>query len=86
MGVAKCLGVVYDLDPVLLAGTVLAWGNCLGDLVADTALAKDGYSDMAVAACFSSPLFSLTVGRVLCFVFWCLWSEGWCLNGAGLLF
>lgn len=51
------------MNPVLLGGTVLAWGNCVGDLVADTSMARDGYPAMAVAACFASPLFSLAVGK-----------------------
>eukprot|EP00971_Amphidinium_carterae_P327329 6458634-Amphidinium_carterae.1 len=42
----------------ILGATVLAWGNCVGDLVADTALVRKGKAKMAVAGVFGSPLMS----------------------------
>uniref|UniRef100_A0A7S4B0U4 Sodium/calcium exchanger membrane region domain-containing protein n=1 Tax=Chrysotila carterae TaxID=13221 RepID=A0A7S4B0U4_CHRCT len=42
--------------------TVLAWGNSLGDLVADTALARAGNPRMGAAGCFGGPLFNLCIG------------------------
>lgn len=46
----------------MLGLTVLAWGNSLGDLVADVSVAKGGEPRMAVAATFAGPLFNLLVG------------------------
>jgi len=46
----------------VLGITVLAWGNSVGDLVADTALVKKGKSKMAVSGCFGSPLLSDLLG------------------------
>lgn len=52
------MGVIFNLSDSLIGMTVLAWGNCLGDLVADVAMAKAGHPTMALSAAFSGPLFS----------------------------
>ena len=52
------IGVLSNLSDSLLGMTLLAWGNCLGDLVSDVAMAKAGYPSMALAAAFSGPMFS----------------------------
>ena len=41
---------------------VLAWGNSIGDFIADTALARAGNPMMGAAGCFGGPLFNLCVG------------------------
>jgi len=41
---------------------VLAIGNSVGDLVADTAVARAGYPGMGVASCFGSPLLNDVLG------------------------
>lgn len=41
---------------------MLAWGNSVGDLVADTALVRQNRSKMAVAGVFGSPLLSDLLG------------------------
>ncbi|KAH9387925.1 Mitochondrial sodium/calcium exchanger protein [Tyrophagus putrescentiae] len=56
------IGVLSNLSDSLLGMTLLAWGNCLGDLVSDVAMAKAGYPSMALAAAFSGPMFNLLVG------------------------
>ena len=33
-------GVIFGLTDAILGLTVLAWGNSIGDLIADTAMAK----------------------------------------------
>jgi len=58
----KALGFAYGLSQSMLGVTVLAWGNSVGDLVANVTMARDGFPSMATAACFGSPLFTLTGG------------------------
>ena len=47
---------------VILGFTVLAIGNSLGDLVADTAVARAGKPATGVASCFGSPLLNDVLG------------------------
>lgn len=56
------LGALLELPPALLGLTVLAWGNSVGDLVADVALAKAGHPALAMAGCFAGPMFNMLVG------------------------
>ncbi|XP_034708329.1 cation/calcium exchanger 5 [Vitis riparia] len=56
------LGSLLELPPSLLGLTVLAWGNSVGDLVADVAIAKAGQPAMAMAGCFAGPMFNMLVG------------------------
>ncbi|XP_010458162.2 PREDICTED: cation/calcium exchanger 5-like isoform X2 [Camelina sativa] len=56
------LGTLLKLPPALLGLTVLAWGNSVGDLVADVAVAKAGRPAMAMAGCFAGPMFNMLVG------------------------
>lgn len=56
------LGSLLQLPPALLGLTVLAWGNSVGDLVADVAVAKAGQPAMAMAGCFAGPMFNMLFG------------------------
>ncbi|KAK9291751.1 hypothetical protein L1049_019701 [Liquidambar formosana] len=56
------LGALLELPPAILGLTVLAWGNSVGDLVADVAIAKAGQPAMAMAGCFAGPMFNMLVG------------------------
>ncbi|KAI4349994.1 hypothetical protein L6164_010528 [Bauhinia variegata] len=56
------LGTLLKLPPALLGLTVLAWGNSVGDLVADVAVAKAGHPAMAMAGCFAGPMFNMLIG------------------------
>ncbi|XP_050274260.1 cation/calcium exchanger 5 [Quercus robur] len=58
----EALGSLLELPPALLGLTVLAWGNSVGDLVADVAVAKAGQPAMAMAGCFAGPMFNMLVG------------------------
>ncbi|CAL1393544.1 unnamed protein product [Linum trigynum] len=56
------LGTILEVAPSLLGLTVLAWGNSVGDLVADVAVARAGQPAMAMAGCFAGPMFNMLVG------------------------
>lgn len=46
----------------MLGFTVLAWGNSIGDLMANLSIAKKGYAEMAMTGCYAAPLFNLLLG------------------------
>ena len=55
-------GKICNISEALLGATVLAWGNSIGDFIADTALARAGNPRMGAASCFGSPLFNMLIG------------------------
>ncbi|UMM34289.1 hypothetical protein L5515_007434 [Caenorhabditis briggsae] len=55
-------GVVTGLSQELLGLTVMSWSDCIGDIVADIAVVKQGYPKMAMAAVIGGPLFNLLIG------------------------
>lgn len=56
------LGLISGIPPALLGLTILAWGNSLGDLISDVAIAKQGYPLLAVGACYGGPMLNLLLG------------------------
>lgn len=68
-------GLVLGVDPATLGLTVLAWGNSLGDLVANVAVAaRGGGAQVAVAGCYGGPVFNVLVGLGLSLLLSC-WAE-----------
>ena len=80
--VLATLGDVTGVTRTALSVTVLAIGNSLGDLVADVAAARGGSPTMAVAACFSGPLFNMAVGLGGSFAI-AAWDAGGGAGGVG---
>lgn len=58
----QTFGIAFGLSDAILGLTFLAWGNSLGDLISNTAMAKQGFSRMAVSACFGGPLLNMLLG------------------------
>lgn len=62
VNILSVLGVLLNISQSLLGLTVLAWGNSIGDLVANRSVAKKGKVAMAVSASFGGPLLNVLIG------------------------
>eukprot|EP00798_Chlamydomonas_sp_ICE-L_P011917 gene11917-15019_t len=61
VGIIVLCAQLLNVHPSVMGLTLLAWGNSLGDLASNTAMAKQGFSNMALTACFASPLFNMLI-------------------------
>lgn len=62
MDLLQLFGFITRLPQPLLALTIIAWGNCLGDMTADVAMTKRGFGEMAITGCIAGPIFNVLMG------------------------
>ncbi|KOC61873.1 Sodium/potassium/calcium exchanger 6, partial [Habropoda laboriosa] len=62
MAVLQCVGYAFSISDAMLGVTFLAWGNSIGDLISNVAIAKQGFPRMGYAACFGGPMFNTLLG------------------------
>ena len=62
LALLKSVGIILHVSESILGLTVLAIGNSIADLVADVTIAKMGFPNMAIAACFGGPMLNILLG------------------------
>jgi Ca2+/Na+ antiporter len=65
----QTIGVISGIPPAVLGLTILAWGNSVGDLFANMAVAKQGLGEMAIAGCYGGPVFNICLGYGVSFTY-----------------
>ncbi|CCC69248.1 hypothetical protein NCAS_0C02580 [Naumovozyma castellii] len=53
---------MFHISESILGLTIFAWGNSIGDLISNVTFVKIGIVDIALGACFGSPLLSFLFG------------------------
>lgn len=62
VGVLDTIGTLAHFSRSILGLTILAWGNSIGDVKTNLAMARRGLGNMAITACIAGPLFNILMG------------------------
>lgn len=62
VSVLQSMGVILGIPAFVLGATVLAWGNSVGDLVADIVMAQKGFPGSALSAAYAGPMMNMLIG------------------------
>ncbi|MCJ1347378.1 hypothetical protein MMC31_005602 [Peltigera leucophlebia] len=62
VGILKAVGIILGISDAILGLTIFAVGNSLGDLVANSTVARLGFPVMALGACFGGPMLNILLG------------------------
>ncbi|XP_026477453.1 mitochondrial sodium/calcium exchanger protein-like [Ctenocephalides felis] len=68
VSIVTTLGKVLRLSNDILGLTALAWGNGIGDLVSNIAIARQGLQKMAFAACYGGPMLTTVLAMSIGFI------------------
>ncbi|KAK0423780.1 hypothetical protein QR680_008327 [Steinernema hermaphroditum] len=60
--VVNMLGIMSGISHEVIGLTILAWSNSIGDLIADTSVARQGFPRMGISAAIGGPCFNLLIG------------------------
>lgn len=55
-------GKILRISNAIMGLTVLAWGNSIGDMVSNVVVSRKGFPQMALSACYASPLCTMLLG------------------------
>ena len=61
------IGIILHIPGSVMGLTVLALGNSMGDLSSNVTMARKGFANMAMTACFAGPVFNILLGLGLGF-------------------
>eukprot|EP00041_Stephanoeca_diplocostata_P030894 m.945765 g.945765 ORF g.945765 m.945765 type:complete len:784 (+) comp23845_c0_seq34:233-2584(+) len=62
VNILETVGRLIGASDAILGLTVLAWGNSIGDLVADVTVARQGFPRMGVGAAIGGPAMNMLLG------------------------
>jgi len=62
IALVRTFGRIFNVSESLMGLTVVAWATSIVDIVSNFIVSKQGFTDMAVGACFGAPTFALLLG------------------------
>jgi len=90
VGLLLAWGIIYSIKTSYIGFTVTAWATAFSDLFANLSLTRQGYPEMAVAACIAGPMFNMLLGLFSAMLYGIITTDGSVyeidpVNGEGIL-